>query len=414
MKIIRKNSREILIYLLFLFLPFFDSLNGFLVRTQNYYGVGSFYHLLLIVMLSCLAYASAKFKYGYYEKYLIIMILVICISVMINSISGTQIQSITIERLEKLICTVLSIACLNRLMNKNILSKKEFKRIVDLQLLLVPLITLIANFMGVGNYTYQAAKVGKIGFYTGSNEPVIVFGMLACITLSILIRDFSIKYLILFFSDILCLIYVQSKMGYLMTALIGLAAVLCLLGNFLKKKRVKPMYLLGSIPIIVGGIVVGRNTFSKTIGDFLSRQAYQSQYLSSEGTLAFLSSGRILRFESLLGPITDGNPLYVLFKIFFGQGAGFGYSELFEMDYMDAFLYGGIFLLSVLVLLSIRIVKNAKKNCNEKLSVFAILLVLAYAFVAGHLWTGGVSGLYFALFVGYFTQISPDYYKKET
>ena len=401
-----------IMYFFFLLLPIFDSINGFLVRTKGYYGVGSYYHLFLLAVLFVCAYGARKVQYGYYEKCLAVMIVGILLSIVINLIAGSQIQSITIERLQKMICTVLSIASINRLIKKKILTTYGLNKIINSQLFLVPAITLLANFTGVANATYQTSNVGKIGFYTGSNEPVVVFAMLACITLSILIRDFSIKYLILFFSDILCLIYVQSKMGYLMTALIGLAAVLCLLGNFLKKKRVKPMYLLVSIPIIVGGIVVGRNTFSKTIGDFIARQAHQSQYLSSEGTLAFLSSGRTLRFESLLGPITDGNPLYVLFKIFFGQGAGFGYSELFEMDYMDAFLYGGIFLLSVLILLSIRIVKNAKKNCNEKLSVFAILLVLAYAFVAGHLWTGGVSGLYFALFVGYFTQISPDYYKR--
>lgn len=403
-----------IIYFVFLLLPIFDSINGFLVRTKGYYGVGSYYHLFLLAVLFVFAYGTKEVQYGYYEKCLIAMVTGIFLSILINSIAGSEIQNITVERLQKMICTVLSITCINRLIKKKTLTYVALNKIIDSQLFLVPVITLLANFTGLSNATYQTSNIGKIGFYTGSNEPVVLFAMLACITLSILNRKFSLKYLILYFADLLCLVYVQSKMGYAMTALIGLAGIVCLIRALLRKNRIKPIYLVVSLPIIVLGVLVGGNIFSKTIGDFLSRQAYQSRYLSSEGTLAFLSSGRTLRFESLLGPITDGNPFYVFFKIFFGQGADFGYSELFEMDYMDAFLYGGIFLLSVLVLLSIRIVKNAKKNCNGKLSVFAILLVLAYAFVAGHLWTGGVSGLYFALFVIYFTWISPDYLKKET
>ena len=43
-----------------------------------------------------------------------------------------------------------------------------------------------------------------------------------------------------------------------------------------------------------------------------------------------------------------------------------------------------------------------KINKSSKLILILTLLIYLYSFMAGHIWTGGISGIYFALVLVYF------------
>lgn len=400
---IRKGKsviKERVIQLAFVGLPIFDSINGFLIRTKGYYGVGSKYHMVLILLLMYVAYIKPKIKVGLYEKVTLILSASLFFSICINMFVF-PLESISVERIEKLIFTFLAISSLQRMLLDGSLSYKVFYNILRLQVFLVPTITLISDLSGLANYTYQTAQVGKIGFYTGSNEPVAVFAMLGGIVLIELSSSFNLKRLFLFFEIILCMILVQSKLGYFMTVVLLISFSAILFYNFLKNKKINPYYIvIGSI-IIILALIIGRNIFNNTIDGFMQRQNYQKKYLLDDGLLNYLSSGRVTRLSELFSPVFDGNPLYILFKIIFGQGAKFTYSEILEMDYLDAILYGGLIAFSCLSIVTIKTLRFARKYSGNLLSFGVLFLAYIYAFVGGHVWTGGVSGIYLGLLIAY-------------
>lgn len=405
----KSKYSENIIFLIFLMLPIVDAINGFMVRTKGFYGVGSVYHLAFVIILLLTAYRNGKVPFGFYEKGTVVLIFASVGSIMVNSLFY-EIESISMERIEKIICTALSITVLMRLIKNQIVSEKTIKKIVQMQCIMVPTITLAADLLGIANYTYQSAKVGRIGFYTGSNEPVAILTILGGILFVELSENFNLQKLFLFIETLLCLILVQSKLGYLMTAILLLSSVFLMFRSLMRKGRVKTLYLVVGSLVVIVGIVVGRDMLTKTLDAFLQRQAYQKKYLGESSFLDYISSGRTMRFKALLTPILDGNPFYVLFKLLFGQGARFGYSETFEMDYFDAFLYGGVFMTVCLLWFTYKALKSAKKKSGVLLEI--IVLIFIYAFVGGHVWTGGVSGLYLALLLAYCATINDYKIKK--
>lgn len=396
----RRRLNENLIFLAFFLLPIFDSINGYFVRIKGFYGIGSAYHLFLMLVLVIVAYFKRTIKFGFLEKITCTLVFCLLDSILINSFFH-PIESITIERIEKIICTFLSISSLYRIVTSELISKKVFKKVIDMQLFLVPTITLMADLSGIGNYTYQAAKVGKIGFYTGSNEPVAVLTIIAGILFIELKNSFNVKKLFLFLESILCLILVQSKLGYLIAAILLCSSTFVLISRLIKYGRIKPLYLIVGTVIMIVGIAVGKNMFVNTIESFLARQAYLKENLGGSGLLNYISSGRTTRFESLLTPIFEGNPLYVLLKLIFGQGARFTYNETFEMDYFDAFLYGGIVVLGCFATVTFKVLNITRKKKKDVIVLEVLFLTFLFSFVGGHVWTGGVSGIYLALLVVY-------------
>lgn len=392
-----KNKRTI-INLIFFALPIVDSINGYMVRTRGYYGVGSIYHLFFVIIILLLAYGKRRIKIGNYEKIVLILVLGAFVSVLGNSMFY-EIQSISIERIEKIICTFLSIAALMTMLKNRIITREIIENIVRIQCVMVPSITLIADLLDIANHTYQTSEVGKIGFYTGSNEPVAVLTMLGGIMLVELSEKIELWKLFVFFETLVCLIFVQSKLGYLMTAILLVSCLIIFLQRLIKRGKIKPSHLFIGLIIITVGIFAGKEILQQTIDSFLQRQAYQKKYLGAYGFIHYISSGRTLRIQTLFKPLFEGNIIYIIFKLVLGQGARFGYSEILEMDYFDVFLYGGILMLVCTILVTFMIFKNHEKNNRALFEV--MILILIYSFVGGHVWTGGVAGIYLALLVVY-------------
>lgn len=405
-EILTVNKSRLILFLFYL-LPLIDVLNGILVRRIGFYGAGSVGHLIILICLFIFIYGREA-KIGFFEKISLSLTCTFMISIFTNCILTGMPEAITLERIGKILCCVYLIAIINRMVTSSILSEKQFYILINYQCVVVSLCSLLGNLTGIGNFTYSSAQTGRIGFYTGTNEPVAIFTILACISLRQLLKQFHLKTFILFLCLELCLLFVQSKMSYFMFSALAFVLVSFYVVRIIKRHRIKVKYLLILCPVLYGCILFAKKIFSKTIENFLSRQTYQYNHFESSGLLAYLSSGRTTRFTSLLLPMFEGKPFEIFCSILFGRGANLTYGQTFEMDYLDVFLYGGIIAFIIFVLLTYRIIQLIIKRNRSFLDIIQICLVLVFSFFAGHVWVGGVSGIYFALMAGFYMNFNLD------
>lgn len=394
------TKRERILFILLYLLPFIDMINGFLIRKKGISGIGSAFHLLLLVTFLLITYFKSKVTFGQFEKYALLLLTVFLISGLINSIIINDFQPISLERVEKIITNTIIITAMYRLVNGKRITQGQLNKLLIYICFVVSVVTLIANFLHLGNYTYEISKLGMIGFFTGSNEPVAVFVILNAFLVFNFYEKQKLWYLIPFSCLEIDLIYVQSKSSY-MYALLFVVILICIqCQKILKRGRVNKYVLLLGIPGIFLVAFAGKNLFLNTISNFINRQSFIKTAYGNTGFLNYISSGRIARIENLVGSIFDRNFFIMCFQVLFGQGLNFEYIEIIEIDVLDAFLYGGLLGASIIMMYMIAILN--KINKSSKLILILTLLIYLYSFMAGHIWTGGISGIYFALVLVYF------------
>lgn len=397
----KKNSKEKILIFLFYLLPFIDALNGVMIRKFNVSGIGSIFHLFLLFVLVWFSYIKRNITIGKLEKLGIGLVLTFFFSAIVNSILIGDFQSISLERVEKVITTTLTIMCCANLQKKNIISHQVIESILEYNCIVISIISLFANVSGLGNYTYEVAKVGKTGFFTGSNEPIAIYIILNAYLTYNFYKKQSIKYLIFFSFIEINLIFAQSKSAYLYTVIFAVIFVYLLLKKQIRKGKINKNLLIIGIPglFILG--ITSRKILNKTLGVFLNRQTFMKNAYANSSFLNYITSGRIERIEYLYKPIFSKGIFVCIFQILFGQGLNFKYEEIIEIDFLDIFLYGGIISVIIILFIIVYILKSIFKTTNSKFAVLLILIICFFSCSAGHIWTGGISGTYFALICTY-------------
>lgn len=167
----KEKSLLVLLYLL----PFIDMINGVVIRKKGISGFGSVFHLLLLVTFLIITYAKRKATFGKFEKYTLLLLIVFLISGLVNSIIINNFQSISLERVEKIIANTIIITAMYRLINEKRITQDQLNNLLIYICVVVSVVSLTANFLHLGNYTYETSNLGMTGFFTGSNEPVAIF-----------------------------------------------------------------------------------------------------------------------------------------------------------------------------------------------------------------------------------------------
>lgn len=404
-----------LIPLFFYLLPIFDAINGFMVRRHNYYGVGSIYHMFLIILLVFVQFRNGKVFLGGYEKITIGIFCTFILSYVIGALYGGTAMAISMERGTKILCTALSIAALCRLLNEGRISSEKFEAILEYQCWVIPIITIISNLLGTYNFAYTTGKSGRIGFFTNLNETTIVLMIILSLLIRKLIYDFDLKHLILFLITESCVVLTESKAG--VAAGIIFAAILfvsCFKKISLRIKTRTVLIIMFFLPI---GLFLFQYVYKSIYASFLQRQSYMYNAFEANTILTYLTSGRtdrfdVLLFEPIMSAIKSGTAgiLQGIFNILFGFGFVNDYYSTFEMDLFDIILYGGIIAGVLLCIYIYKIIKASIKMQKNKVNTLCLLVIIMASMFIGHMWTGGVCGIYFALFVACLTCIKP--YKK--
>ena len=82
------TKRERILFILLYLLPFIDMINGFLIRKKGISGIGSAFHLLLLVTLLLITYFKSKVTFGQFEKNALLLLTVFLISGLILELAG--------------------------------------------------------------------------------------------------------------------------------------------------------------------------------------------------------------------------------------------------------------------------------------------------------------------------------------
>lgn len=396
---------DILIKLLYL-LPFFDAINGFMVRRYSFYGVGSYFHLLLLLITGFIIVSSKKIVAGKFEKLTGLLIFGFVVSMLIAELSGELITSISIERIEKIICTAVFISCFTRMAICEKIKSDSFRKLIEYQCTVIPLITIFSDLTGLYNSSYTTSNNGRIGFYTNLNEATLVMLIIMLFLVKKMTEKIKAKDVACFICSLGCLILTESKTG----VVIGILFVLLFLTRQFwvnlvlthKLKKRSLLYMGVGLPV---GIIVLIKSYKTMINSFMRRQVHMYNSFSGNGMLSFLTSGRIERIQLLilnpLGEYFVRNPLVGLIRMFFGFGLANDYYATMEMDFFDCILYGGLFVGLIWFMYNVYIWKYIKSGQNNKLIVIYVTIIMLASVFMGHIWTGGVCGIYFALMIAY-------------
>lgn len=400
-------------------LPFFDAMNGYMIRRFNFYGIGSSYHLILVIVVFSILFFREKIYFGKYEKLLVLFCLGFLISIIITILSGEEITSISMERIEKIICTVIFICGFTRMVNDKMIKQKDFEKMIYYHCTVIPFITLFSDLAGLYNSSYSTSNSGRIGFYTNLNEITLILLIVILLLVRKMLVELKTKDIITLVCTLGCLILTESKTGIVFGLIFVIIFVISQLYKvlFLNKrlKKKKLLYLSCGIPISLITIQKALKTIAPS---FLRRQNYMYNAFVESGIIAFLTSGRIERIQSLIiypiNNIMEKNIFVGIIKILFGFGLINDYYSTLEMDLFDCIQYGGLFVGILWLIINYMIwISIAKKQKNVIIMIYVSIIIMASVFM-GHIWTGGVCSIYFALMITCLSCMEPYQIFKES
>lgn len=404
---VKKIYKEKLLLALFFISPFIDSLNGYCIRTMGIYGVGTFYHSILLIIMILLSIENKRIVVGEFEKIISLLIIVFGLSFAINSFLGTKATYISLNRSSKILCTAVILMCLYRLVKSNIINEKVIRKILIIQSTIIPLMVFLLNNIGIYNYAYQGSQSGKVGLYANLNELTPLLLIIIFFQISIIFEKFNIKNLMIIFICYVDLLFTESKTAFLVIAI----SIICVVLNILKMKKFKfkKNIFIFSILVLPSMVYFIIDFYEKIRESFISRQFLLFSAYGDQSNFLYLTSGRTGRFNELV--LT---PLYNLFNssnlvdvlkgfvnIVFGNGFSTGYYEVFEMEIFDVFLYSGISGTIIFCIINILIIKKAKINSKYLINYVGLIIVMLKSFFSGYVWSGGIAGLYFSLYSVY-------------
>ncbi len=408
-----KVKYERMLYCVFLVLPFLDSLNGYFVR-RNMGSIGTFYHAALVLIL-LLGFPKMRFRLRDAQWELAIIVTMV-VSVAGNVVMNTE-YDLNVGWLFKMLSTILYLTALYNLALIGRLSKGFCHTVLSMSGLLIPLVILVPRLLGQGHgsYNIQGGQAGYIGLYTSSNEVNAILLLLLCFYMYQLYLAPSLARVFISAVIFYCLLLVESKAGMIL----GAGVVLIYLIGIIRKRRLTDNGVLMTLVILAACIPLVP-ALSGVFSSFISRQTLlMGRYMKMvnfDSALSYLTSGRTLRFDylfndpmlGLLGGEGLRNDVYALFRIVFGNG--FQYRGIvskvlsfmteinFEMEIMDTFIWLGAVGTFQMLALWRQILKKCYQVQREYLPCIGVFILMFYGFFAGHLITGGVAGVYFALF----------------
>lgn len=419
---IERVKKHHIIEILFIFVPIMDMINGYLIRNYEKKGVGLIYHMFFLVILLLLWISEKNIKINKMEMILILLILSAVLSLTVGNIFNIEITSIGIEREIKILSTVLVCVTLFGLMKQGVINHKVIRKIIEYQSSFIILTVFLCDIFGVYNSSYASSQQGRIGLYTNLNEFAIIISFFLFFHIENLFESFSIKRSLLIVISLMCLLYSESKFAIGMVVIASIYIIVKII--LADKTRTKKAAVLLSMVVVIFipiATYLLRDEILAIVNSVVSRQSFLQGAYGTGGFMDYFSSGRTARFDSLIIKPTDsafcsGNAYIILRQvlvIIFGNGFSSTYGETFEMDLFDIFILNGIFGTIIYIIFNIGIIIYAHKRNIKFGSLMPFLVVLGASILVGHVWTGGVCGMYYGLVVVYTLTIGKDNYESK-
>lgn len=382
-------SYEAIVICLLSLLPIVDSINGVLIYT-NMPSVGSLYKVCVMGIMLIMILSNGK---GISKQFGIILVAIIYIfmSIFINYVIGNG-GIISIDYPIKLIINIiLFYVLLQNIKNKHINGNTIYK-ILNNNVYVIILCIVVPYLLGMG-YTIYAGNLGYKGFYYSQNELNAILIILLFFALHKLSKKIKLWSIIQVIGILICILLMSTKSS-LIAIIIGIGIFAF---EYMRKENArKKIVLLGMISVgtlLVSGFII------RKIMDMITRQnSLHSIYKGS--LLATLTSGRIFRLEKAWEQLIESDNFII--NMFIGNG--FFSKCLVEMDFFDIFFYLGIIgVFFVFAFLMYVIIKGKKASKNDKnfIIITGLFVIIAFAFLTGHVLFMSSSGWYFVLYCIY-------------
>lgn len=380
---------ESVIVLLFSALPVVDSVNGILI-TAELPSIGSAYKLLLLGLLALFVLRSRSLPPGLWVT-AICAVTYILFSVAVNVFVLDGVLP-SLDFPVKLSFNVLQLVLLLSCHRAGYLTGRGVDRILNLSTWLMCALLLIPYALGLGNAIYKGG-IGYKGFFFSNNELSVALLILFYYSLYRATVTLSVPNVIQLGGIAVCVLLLNTKSGMIACAL----GVVLFIAEYLRKPGARFKGLL--VAAVACALFVAKDFIASQISSFLTRQQYLHR-LYGGSILETLVSGRTRLLDSAWAEFS-GSP-YLLLRVIIGNG--FCSEALVEMDFVDMFFYLGILgTVAAAVGIGVVFVKSLPnfRADGTWMRPFGFLLVVGFAFLAGHTLFMATSGCYFVLFLCY-------------
>ncbi|SCN23727.1 hypothetical protein N3C_1460 [Clostridium sp. N3C] len=391
---IKKINIQLVFIVLFSMSPLIDSLNGLIIKSgvKSSITIGQIYRFLIILILAFFWLRNFKLK-----KYVVFLSIFsyFVIAILIHDFIGSTTQSVISELIDlsRWLLLPFMLFVFISLNKEGEIKRKAVSKVLYIFSILVPLTLLIPYVMGVGYGTYYST--GYKGFYYSTNA--LSYTLIICFFYSLnkLLNNFSKKYIVTMILNVVCIILVGAKAGFLFTFLIFILSVGNKLRLYIKQKENSNFNIRTILIILViffATIFLVFVCFYDKLFYIWERQKYL--FADSTGLLSYLTSKRTDRIPLYFNEISSSS--FTLIRVLFGSGDMTDHLLLIEMDFFDLFFTYGI--LAVLIFVGVLgyFVKY-RNGKGSKFYLYAFCLSLIYSFWGGHVLNNALGSSVFAL-----------------
>ncbi|NRF27189.1 O-antigen ligase family protein [Vibrio coralliilyticus] len=383
----RVRIHYLVLLLLFLVLPIFDSINGVLVINGliEEGGIASPSQLGRAILMALLIFVVYRTKLSIVPFFFLFFLLLVefLYGFFHGEPYGVLLGIITAQ---KLIYLLLLAIVLKSILDKGLLAQEDFFKLFQINLLILSLCLVFSTVTGLGNSTYGWG-FGTKSFFSSGNGLGLYLGIGTTILIGI--RNY-------FYSDINFKILLVCSFS---VALIGTktALIFCIVNLTILLWTSKFRWLIffglsAVMPFLMDEVISIVSVMFEVITTRLSK---------SDNIMYYLGSGRIEYVTSAFEVFWKGDGS--AFRLLFGSGALISFHsttqpaffDVLETDLFDLiFMYG---LVSACIYLGLSVFICYKLRKHTILFV-ASLLLLGHSVVAGHVIFNGMSSVCFAIF----------------
>lgn len=382
---IKRLTIEQVIVFLFCILPVVDSLNGILI-TRGLPSVGTVYKLLVLVVI--FAFTLRKGCISSPVILSCLCVLVYVAGVIILNIWLFSGELINTDFPIKLIFNVLTLALILNCVKVGYLTGNSIYTILNVNTWLMIIMILVPYVLGMGSTIYSGG-IGYKGFFYSNNELSVALIILFYFSLYRLARKISVVTVVQLLGIMICVLLLNTKSGMaacLVGGVLFVVEYLCRRGA-----RFKGLVVL----LIIFGIYAMRGFIFEQIQGFMNRQTFLHG-LYGGSLLDTILSGRTFYLEDAWTALKTGPGF--LFRFLFGNG--FCSETLVEMDFIDIFFYLGAVgvtgLTGFIIYIFVAGVRHFRKD-GTLVRPFGYLMIVGFAFLAGHVFFMATSGCYFVM-----------------
>lgn len=397
---IKQLTIERIIIFLFSILPVVDSLNGILI-TRGLPSIGTLYKVFVLGMLfvfmlrqGCAPGPVILCCLG------VVMYMAASIFVNLYVFSGKLINT---DFPVKFLFNVLTLALLYNCFRHNLIDGKSIYTILNISTWLMIVMILVPYVLGLGSTIYSGG-IGYKGFFYSNNELSVALIILFYFSLYRLARKIGITQIIQLGAIMVCVLLLNTKSG--MAACLAGGALFVV--EYLCRREAKFKGLV--VLMILLALYVAKDFIIEQVKGFMTRQTYLHG-LYGGSLLDTILSGRTFFLEDAWQALVTG-PGFV-FRFLFGNG--FCSETLVEMDFIDIFFYLGFFgvagVTGFLIYIFAASIKNFRKD-RTLVRPFGFLMVIGFAFLAGHTFFMATSGCYFVLMCCLLLMYRPEEHRK--